>query len=206
MIQLAEKHHFDKKSDHFASKFMKSRDYGAISSGKSSCGMFLSAVRSTYSGCAQTTGSKYQVLGLDEVQSVISTVKPIKEQRRSSFKDVFHGSSIFSALTRNETQKENVQTPLSSRKGVTSNGSSRTSHRSRHRVSRQSSMKSTLYHLSSFEFDNVIGDNFISDCLIGSCQSGIRKERPGDISRGQSVPISSSENSILRIDRSKSSH
>ena len=83
-------------------------------------------------------------------------------------------------------------------------------------------MKSTLYHLSSFEFDNVIGDNFISDCLIGSCQSGVRKERPGDISRGQSVPISSSENSIVRIgkgpygylslikisflDRSKSSH
>ena len=66
-------------------------------------------------------------------------------------------------------------------------------------VSRQSSMKSTLYHLSSFEFDNVIGDNFISDCLIGSCQSGVRKERPGDISRGQSVPISSSENSIVRI-------
>jgi hypothetical protein len=203
MIQLAEKHHFDKKSD-FASKFMKSRDYGvAPISGKSSCGMFLSAVRSTYSGCAQT--SKYQVLGLDEFQSVIS-VKPIKEQRRSSFKDVFHGSSIFSALTRNETEKENVQTPLSSRKGVTSNGSSKTSHRSRHRVSRQSSMKSTLYHLSSFEFDNVIGDNFISDCLIGSCQSGVRKERPGDISRGQSVPISSSENSIVRIDRSKSSH
>ena len=150
-LQLAEKHHFDKKSD-FASKFMKSRDYGvAPISGKSSCGMFLSAVRSTYSGCAQT--SKYQVLGLDEFQSVIS-VKPIKEQRRSSFKDVFHGSSIFSgiafnildlcylknslimqykALTRNETEKENVQTPLSSRKGVTSNGSSKTSHRSRHR-------------------------------------------------------------------------
>ena len=123
---------------------------------------------------------------------------------------------LFKALTRNETEKENVQTPLSSRKGVTSNGSSRTSHRSRHRgianlchsknrrlililVSRQSSMKSTLYHLSSFEFDNVIGDNFISDCLIGSCQSGVRKERPGDISRGQSVPISSSDNSILRI-------
>jgi len=94
-LQLAEKHHFDKKSD-FASKFMKSRDYGvAPISGKSSCGMFLSAVRSTYSGCAQT--SKYQVLGLDEFQSVIS-VKPIKEQRRSSFKDVFHGSSIFSGL------------------------------------------------------------------------------------------------------------
>lgn len=37
------------------------------------------------------------------------------------------------ALTRNETEKENVQTPLSSRKGVTSNGSSKTSHRSRHR-------------------------------------------------------------------------
>ena len=37
------------------------------------------------------------------------------------------------ALTRNETEKENVQTPLSSRKGVTSNGSSRTTHRSRHR-------------------------------------------------------------------------
>ena len=164
-LQLAEKHHFDKKSD-FASKFMKSRDYGvAPISGKSSCGMFLSAVRSTYSGCAQT--SKYQVLGLDEFQSVIS-VKPIKEQRRSSFKDVFHGSSIFSgiafylvdlysgsefqklfilvcftgmealimqykALTRNETEKENVQTPLSSRKGVSSNGSSKTSHRSRHR-------------------------------------------------------------------------
>ena len=63
-------------------------------------------------------------------------------------------------------------------------------------------MKSTLYHLSSFEFDNVIGDNFISDCLIGSCQSGVRKERPGDISRGQSVPISSSENSIVRIGES----
>ena len=94
-LQLAEKHHFDKKSD-FASKFMKSRDYGvAPISGKSSCGMFLSAVRSTYSGCAQT--SKYQVLGLDEFQSVIS-VKPIKEQRRSSFKDVFHGSSIFSGI------------------------------------------------------------------------------------------------------------
>ena len=93
--QLAEKHHFDKKSD-FASKFMKSRDYGVTPiSGKSSCGMFLSAVRSTYSGCAQT--SKYQVLGLDEFQSVIS-VKPIKEQRRSSFKDVFHGSSIFSGI------------------------------------------------------------------------------------------------------------
>ena len=93
--QLAEKHHFDKKSD-FASKFMKSRDYGvAPISGKSSCGMFLSAVRSTYSGCAQT--SKYQALGLDEFQSVIS-VKPIKEQRRSSFKDVFHGSSIFSGI------------------------------------------------------------------------------------------------------------
>merc|ERR1712227_752352 len=87
---------------------MKSRDYGvAPISGKSSC-------------------------GLDEFQSVIS-VKPIKEQRRSSFKDVFHGSSIFSALTRNETEKENVQTPLSSRKGVTSNGSSKTPHRSRHR-------------------------------------------------------------------------
>ena len=93
--QLAEKHHFDKKSD-FASKFMKSRDYGITPiSGKTSCGMFLSAVRSTYSGCAQT--SKYQALGLDEFQSVIS-VKPIKEQRRSSFKDVFHGSSIFSGI------------------------------------------------------------------------------------------------------------
>ena len=98
-LQLAEKHHFDKKSD-FASKFMKSRDYGvAPISGKSSCGMFLSAVRSTYSGCAQT--SKYQVLGLDEFQSVIS-VKPIKEQRRSSFKDVFHGSSIFSGIAFNQ--------------------------------------------------------------------------------------------------------
>ena len=97
-LQLAEKHHFDKKSD-FASKFMKSRDYGvAPISGKSSCGMFLSAVRSTYSGCAQT--SKYQVLGLDEFQSV-NSVKPIKEQRRSSFKDVFHGSSIFSGIAFN---------------------------------------------------------------------------------------------------------
>ena len=95
-LQLAEKHHFDKKSD-FASKFMKSRDYGvAPISGKSSCGMFLSAVRSSYSGCAQT--SKYQALGLDDVQSVISTIKPIKEQRRSSFKDVFHGTSIFSGI------------------------------------------------------------------------------------------------------------
>ena len=50
------------------------------------------------------------------------------------------------ALTRNETEKENVQTPLSSRKGVSSTTSSRTGtihHRSRHR-----GMKCSLFYIN----------------------------------------------------------